>query len=56
MGEDFHEASFALFDGYALDMLYETLEQHPAPHRAGPDSARLASAWLKAYQVTSSGH
>lgn len=46
--EDFDGISFALFDGYALDMLYETLERRPAPHRAGPDSARLADAWLKA--------
>lgn len=46
--EDFDGISFALFEGHALDMLYERLERHPAPHRAGPDSARLADAWLKA--------
>lgn len=46
--EDFDGISFALFEGFALDMLYETLERRPAPHRAGPDSARLAGAWLKA--------
>jgi len=42
--------SFASFSGLALDMLYETLEQRTAPHRAGPDSARLAHAWRKAMQ------
>ncbi len=46
--ENFHVISFALFDNYALDLLYETLERRRAPHRAGPDSARLAGAWLKA--------
>ncbi|MFD2741144.1 exonuclease domain-containing protein [Sulfitobacter aestuarii] len=52
--EDFDDASFAMFDGYALDLLYETVERRPAPHRAGPDSARLARGWLKAaeHQVT----
>ncbi|MCF7777415.1 hypothetical protein GLP59_07090 [Sulfitobacter sp. M220] len=43
--EDFHHAAFATFDGYALDIVYETLERRRAPHRAGPDSARLAQAW-----------
>lgn len=42
---DYHDVSFARFSGLALDMLYETLERHPAPHRAGPDSARLVRAW-----------
>ena len=52
--EDFDGASFAMFEGYALDLLYETVERRPAPHRAGPDSARLARGWLKAaeHQVT----
>ncbi|WP_108485227.1 hypothetical protein [Oceaniglobus ichthyenteri] len=48
--EDYHQISFAIFSGMALDMLYETLERRPAPHRAGPDSARLADAWRKAMQ------
>ncbi|WP_281969109.1 hypothetical protein [Roseovarius nanhaiticus] len=52
--EDFDGISFALFEGFALDMLYETLERRPAPHRAGPDSARLAGAWLKASEYNSS--
>ncbi|MBY6117191.1 3'-5' exonuclease [Mameliella alba] len=51
---DFDGVSFAMFEGYALDLLYETVERRPAPHRAGPDSARLARGWLKAaeHQVT----
>lgn len=48
--EDYHRVSFASFSGLALDMLYEALERRPAPHRAGPDSARLAHAWRKAIQ------
>lgn len=48
--EDYHDVSFAQFSGLALDMLYENLERHPAPHRAGPDSARLVRAWRKAQQ------
>ena len=47
---DYHGTSFARFSGLALDMLYETLERRPAPHRAGPDSARLAHAWRVALQ------
>lgn len=43
--KDYHQVSFANFSGLALDMLYEALERRPAPHRAGPDSARLANAW-----------
>lgn len=48
--EDFDDVSFALFEGYTLDVLYETIERRPAPHRAGPDTARLALGWLKAAQ------
>ncbi|MEY8095963.1 hypothetical protein AB9F29_00900 [Falsihalocynthiibacter sp. S25ZX9] len=48
--EDYHRVSSASFSGLALDMLYEALERSPAPHRAGPDSARLAHAWRKALQ------
>jgi len=46
--ENFERVSFALYSGYALDILYETLERRAAPHRAGPDSARLANSWLRA--------
>ncbi|WP_339758998.1 hypothetical protein [uncultured Sulfitobacter sp.] len=49
--EDYHAVSFALFDGYALDVLYEKLERTKVPHRAGPDSARLASGWLIALEI-----
>jgi DNA polymerase III epsilon subunit-like protein len=49
--EDFHAVSFRLYSGFALDMLYETLEQTKVPHRAGPDSARLAGGWLKALEI-----
>ncbi|MBN7787551.1 hypothetical protein JYP51_21695 [Ponticoccus gilvus] len=48
--EDFDAVSFAVYHGYALDLLYETVERRPAPHRAGPDTARLARGWLKASQ------
>jgi hypothetical protein len=49
--EDFDTVSFANFDGFALDMLYEKLERTKVPHRAGPDSARLAYGWLTASKV-----
>ena len=49
--EDFNAVSFAYYDGIELDLLYEKLERTGVPHRAGPDSARLASGWLKAQQT-----
>lgn len=49
--EEFDDVSFAMYSGYALDMVYETIERRPAPHRAGPDSARLARGWLRATQL-----
>ncbi|MBB4124285.1 hypothetical protein [Martelella radicis] len=49
--EDYDAVSFTHFDGLALDFLYEKLERMRVPHRAGADSARLASGWLKALQV-----
>ena len=48
--EDFDAVSFAAYRGYALDILYESVERRPAPHRAGPDTARLARGWLRANQ------
>jgi len=48
--DDFHETTLAMFDSLALDNLYEFLERHRAPHRAGPDSARLAAAWKRAVE------
>lgn len=53
--ESFHAVSFGLYTGFALDMLYETLELTKAPHRAGPDSARLAAGWLRAIEVEARG-
>ena len=50
--EDFHAVSFAVYDGIALDLLYEKLERTRAPHRAGPDSARLAAGWLTGQQAS----
>lgn len=44
---EYNEITFSIFDGYALDMVYETLERTFVPHRAGPDSARLVKGWLK---------
>jgi DNA polymerase III epsilon subunit-like protein len=48
---DFHSAAFSSFHGYALDIVYESLERTRVPHRAGPDSARLARAWLAGQKV-----
>jgi len=45
---DYHELSHRLFDGLALDNAYEFFETHPAPHRAGPDSRRLARSLVEA--------
>lgn len=52
--EDFDAVSFAAYQGYALDLLYEMVERRPAPHRAGPDTARLARGWLRASQYQAS--
>ena len=42
---DFGKAAADTFDDTTLDWVYEGLERRHAPHRAGPDSARLAGAW-----------
>lgn len=42
---DFNKLNSLMFEGMALDMLYEHLKRKRPPHRAGADSARLASAW-----------
>lgn len=52
---DFDLISHWLFGGLALEIVYETLAQSPAPHRAEPDSARLANAWLTATKVEPTG-
>ena len=49
--QDFDAVSFARFKGYALDMVYETVERRTALHRAGPDTARLAAGWLAAMRA-----
>lgn len=41
---DFDAVAFSLFEGLELDRLYEKLEHIPRPHRAGPDSLRMARA------------
>jgi DNA polymerase III epsilon subunit-like protein len=48
---NFDMVSHLLFDGIALDIVYENLATDEAPHRAGPDSARLARALLVAAQT-----
>ena len=53
--EDFDGVSFAMYSGYALDIVYETVGRRPAPHRAGPDSARLARGWLLAARLQAPG-
>lgn len=44
--QDFDTMAARRFDGGTLDWVYEGLERRRAPHRAGPDSARLAGAWM----------
>ena len=48
--EDMHEVVGRMLDDAELDRFYERLERSKAPHRAGPDSARLARALLKVSQ------
>lgn len=48
---NFHSATFSKFSEQALDWIYEELHRTNAPHRAGPDSARLARAWRKGLQI-----
>ena len=42
---EFGEVAAKAFDDATLDWVYEGLERRHVPHRAGPDSARLAGAW-----------
>lgn len=46
--ENYIAVSHAAFTGRALDLLHETLARRRTPHRAGPDSARLAAGWARA--------
>lgn len=48
---DFDQVNFSHFHGASLDSLYERFERSAVPHRAGPDSARMARAWLRAVQI-----
>ncbi|SEA96354.1 exonuclease domain-containing protein [Rubrimonas cliftonensis] len=43
---DFDAETHGAFTAHALDAVYEQLNLIRAPHRAGPDAARLAKAWL----------
>lgn len=45
--EDFDEVTLTRFDETTLDWIYEALARMPVPHRAGPDSLRMAEAWLR---------
>ena len=48
---DFDASALRRFEGDALDALYTSLTRRRAPHRAGPDSRRLARAWLRALEA-----
>lgn len=48
---NFHQVNFHHFQGSALDRLYERLERLAVPHKAGPDSARMAKAWQRAIEL-----
>jgi DNA polymerase III subunit epsilon len=43
---DLHQAAAQRLTRRGLDWMYERLERRRAPHRAGPDSRRLADAYL----------
>lgn len=45
--DDYDALTAGLFPAHALDWVYERLERTHAPHRAGPDSARLARGWAE---------
>ncbi|SNS07346.1 hypothetical protein [Antarctobacter heliothermus] len=44
---DFDATAMRRFEGDALDALYTSPTRRRAPHRAGPDSRRLARAWMR---------
>lgn len=48
---DYDASALQRFDGAALDALYTSLTRRRAPHRAGPDSRRLARAWRRALEA-----
>ena len=45
---DFDELLGRSTDFEGVRRAYAHLDRHPAPHRAGPDAARLLGAWLAA--------
>jgi hypothetical protein len=45
---DYDAVSASVFGHQDLHLVYRSLERTPLPHRAGPDSARLAIAWRDA--------
>lgn len=46
---DFYDLIFPMLRGAELDAFFERLARQPAPHRAGPDSARYAKALKAAF-------
>lgn len=51
---DFEVEAFSAFKRTpaALDRVFKTCDETPAPHRAGPDSQRLAKAWREGVRRT----
>ncbi|GGE29115.1 hypothetical protein GCM10011360_16550 [Primorskyibacter flagellatus] len=48
---DYDATAIRHFNADALDALYTSLTRRRAPRRAGPDSRRLARAWLRALEA-----
>lgn len=46
--EDIDAITFAVFDSDQIRQMIVALQNIEAPHRAGPDAARLAAGWLAA--------
>jgi hypothetical protein len=46
--KDYDFVSSAMFNTSEFYIVYREMDREPAPHRAGPDSARLVRAWLTA--------
>lgn len=52
---DFDVTTLGAFPSNVLDHIYESLDRTKAPHRAGPDSARMAKAWIAGLKQTNDG-
>jgi DNA polymerase III epsilon subunit-like protein len=52
---DFHVTTLGAFPSNVLDHVYERLDRIKAPHRAGPDSARMAKAWIAGLKKVNDG-